>query len=133
MKRISRLLIAALLLAACGSSGTSSGANSGTGNTSSGTSSDRSELVCGKGVDDFLSVLVAAKRLSRITQDQGYATLAACNKAESWREYAKADHIADALGLMGAMNGQLMDEGDALNYLCTRFDKTNKTNTCKTR
>jgi hypothetical protein len=96
---------------------------------SSGTSSQS----CAKSTDALEASFSGASTTDDINAADVTSSLRACGGPATWRLYAKVDHVGETIGSMGDMNDPTMSSSTALDFLCSRFDANNSTDTCKGR
>jgi hypothetical protein len=56
-----------------------------------------------------------------------------CGGPATWKLNADGDSIGPTIGSMGDMNDATMSSSDVLDFLCSRYDAGNKTDTCAER
>jgi hypothetical protein len=88
---------------------------------------------CPGAVDTLSASLLSVTNAADINSATAHASLAACGGPAEWKLSAGVDQIGTKIGSLGDMGNPTMSTGDALDFLCSRFDSGNSTDTCKLR
>lgn len=88
---------------------------------------------CPKAIDALSANIGSTTNAADIDPTLVKTSFSECGGPATWKLSAGVDKIGTQIGQRGDMDGSSLSTSTALDFLCSRFDSGNSTDTCKLR